>query len=126
MAARRDVAIREKILVGISGRAANQQSRIRIKSKRMKSTGRGLRRRREGVESIRKQNHPGRRLRKSLALFGRVDHLLVMVSGKAGANDRSLSRRNEMEIKRNGSQPSSKGPADWFTGKVRIDPSFDA
>ena len=27
-----------------------------------------------------------------------------------------------MEIKRTGSQPSSKGPADWFTGAVRIDP----
>jgi quercetin dioxygenase-like cupin family protein len=27
-----------------------------------------------------------------------------------------------MEIKRAGSQPSSKGPADWFTGMVRIDP----
>ena len=29
-----------------------------------------------------------------------------------------------MEIKRIGSQPSSKGPADWFTGTVRIDPLF--
>ena len=29
-----------------------------------------------------------------------------------------------MEIKRNGSQPSAKGPADWFTGTVRIDPLF--
>jgi len=28
----------------------------------------------------------------------------------------------EIEIKRNGSQPSAKGPADWFTGTVRIDP----
>jgi quercetin dioxygenase-like cupin family protein len=27
-----------------------------------------------------------------------------------------------MEIKRNGSQPSAKGPAEWFTGTVRIDP----
>ena len=26
-----------------------------------------------------------------------------------------------MEIKRVGSQPSAKGPADWFTGLVRID-----
>ena len=31
-----------------------------------------------------------------------------------------------MEIKRSGSQPSSKGPADWFTGLVRIDPLFEA
>jgi quercetin dioxygenase-like cupin family protein len=29
-----------------------------------------------------------------------------------------------MEIKRSGSQASSKGPADWFTGIVRIDPLF--
>lgn len=27
-----------------------------------------------------------------------------------------------MEIKRAGSQPSNKGPTDWFTGTVRIDP----
>src|SRR6478672_2804002 len=32
----------------------------------------------------------------------------------------------DMEIKRSGSQPSVKGPADWFTGTVRIDPAFDA
>ena len=31
-----------------------------------------------------------------------------------------------MEIKRSGSQPSNKGPADWFTGSVRIDPLFQA
>src|SRR5947199_8894297 len=31
-----------------------------------------------------------------------------------------------MEIKRVGSQPSSQGPADWFTGTVRIDPLFQA
>ncbi len=31
-----------------------------------------------------------------------------------------------MEIKRVGTQPSSKGPADWFTGTVRIDPLFQA
>lgn len=31
-----------------------------------------------------------------------------------------------MEIKRAGSQPSSKGPAEWFTGSVRIDPLFAA
>jgi quercetin dioxygenase-like cupin family protein len=31
-----------------------------------------------------------------------------------------------MEIKRNGSRPSSKGTADYFTGVVRIDPLFQA
>ncbi len=29
-----------------------------------------------------------------------------------------------MKITKAGSQPSSKGPADWFTGTVRIDPLF--
>ncbi|OAF19625.1 (R)-mandelonitrile lyase [Bradyrhizobium neotropicale] len=31
-----------------------------------------------------------------------------------------------MDIKRNGSRPSQKGPEDWFTGAVRIDPLFQA
>jgi quercetin dioxygenase-like cupin family protein len=31
-----------------------------------------------------------------------------------------------MEIKRNGSQPSAKGPQEYFTGAVRIDPLFEA
>jgi quercetin dioxygenase-like cupin family protein len=29
-----------------------------------------------------------------------------------------------MKIDRNGSRPSTKGPDDWFTGTVRIDPLF--
>lgn len=31
-----------------------------------------------------------------------------------------------MEIKRNGSRPSGKGPAEYFTGTVRVDPLFEA
>jgi quercetin dioxygenase-like cupin family protein len=31
-----------------------------------------------------------------------------------------------MDIKKSGSQPSGKGPADWFTGTVRVDPLFNA
>src|SRR5215207_7497936 len=31
-----------------------------------------------------------------------------------------------MQITRSGSQPSSKGPAEWFTGAVRVDPLFQA
>ena len=31
-----------------------------------------------------------------------------------------------MHIQRMGSQPSKQGPADWFTGTVRIDPLFQA
>ncbi len=35
-------------------------------------------------------------------------------------------KRCTMEITRIGSQPSAKGPEDWFTGAVRIDPLFQA
>ena len=31
-----------------------------------------------------------------------------------------------MKITRSGSQSSAKGPADWFTGTVRVDPLFQA
>lgn len=31
-----------------------------------------------------------------------------------------------MEIKRSGSQPSGKGPPEYFTGSVRVDPLFQA
>jgi quercetin dioxygenase-like cupin family protein len=31
-----------------------------------------------------------------------------------------------MEIKRSGLEPSGKGPAEWFTGSVRVDPLFSA
>lgn len=31
-----------------------------------------------------------------------------------------------MEIKKGGSQPSTRGPSEWFTGAVRLDPLFQA
>jgi quercetin dioxygenase-like cupin family protein len=31
-----------------------------------------------------------------------------------------------MELKKNGTQPSAKGPEEYFTGTVRIDPLFEA
>ena len=39
----------------------------------------------------------------------------------------SSNRRNgTVDIKRNGSRPSGKGPEAWFTGAVRVDPVFQA
>jgi quercetin dioxygenase-like cupin family protein len=32
----------------------------------------------------------------------------------------------KMDIKRAGTQPSARGPEEWFTGTVRIDPLFQA
>ena len=31
-----------------------------------------------------------------------------------------------MEVKKNGTQPTQKGPEEYFTGNVRIDPLFEA
>jgi quercetin dioxygenase-like cupin family protein len=39
---------------------------------------------------------------------------------------KKISKENTMQIKKAGSQPSTKGPAEWFTGTVRIDPLFTA
>ena len=47
------------------------------------------------------------------------------VSARAAAPP-TERRAFTMEIKRVGTQPSSKGPAEWFTGTVRIDPLFQA
>src|SRR5438128_11412221 len=46
---------------------------------------------------------------------------------RAQATAPAIQRKElDMEIKRVGTQPSTKGPADWFTGSVRIDPLFQA
>jgi quercetin dioxygenase-like cupin family protein len=39
---------------------------------------------------------------------------------------RQDDKENDMDIQRAGSQASVQGPADWFTGTVRIDPLFQA
>src|SRR5207249_915157 len=41
-------------------------------------------------------------------------------------NTKPASEGLSMQIKRSGSRPSGKGPAEYFTGTVRIDPLFDA
>jgi hypothetical protein len=40
--------------------------------------------------------------------------------------NRSTGGIQKMEVKRGGSQPSQKGPAENFTGSVRIDPLSQA
>jgi quercetin dioxygenase-like cupin family protein len=50
--------------------------------------------------------------------------------GRSEADERpsvpTEQRKAIMEIKRNGSRSSAKGPAEWFSGSVRIDPLFQA
>ncbi|WP_223528398.1 cupin domain-containing carboxymuconolactone decarboxylase family protein [Pseudomonas sp. BF-B-26] len=42
----------------------------------------------------------------------------------AGADNASESRRTEQQINRAGTQAAVAGPADYFTGRVRVDPLF--
>jgi quercetin dioxygenase-like cupin family protein len=49
-----------------------------------------------------------------------------MSYAKLGRNNQAQTKNTKMKIQRIGSQPSSKGPGDWFTGTVRIDPLFPA
>jgi len=52
--------------------------------------------------------------------------IIPTIRGKGSHYIRCISPKLEeqMEIRRSGSQPSGKGPADYFTGTVRIDPLF--
>jgi quercetin dioxygenase-like cupin family protein len=56
--------------------------------------------------------------------------LAIMAPARSGfaqarvENDSSNGRNGTMDIKRNGSRPSGKGPEAWFTGTVRVDPLF--
>jgi quercetin dioxygenase-like cupin family protein len=51
--------------------------------------------------------------------------LLIGLLGKIGLG-RHPAEEKTMEIKRSGSRPSGKGPAEYFTGMVRVDPLFEA
>src|SRR5262249_19280308 len=47
--------------------------------------------------------------------------------GLQGAGGKTtVTKEIEMDDKRNGSRPSGKGPAEWFTGSVRVDPLLEA
>jgi quercetin dioxygenase-like cupin family protein len=61
-------------------------------------------------------------------LLGRGGLIALATAGPAGAETptRIIGRNAIMEIKRSGSQPSGKGPAEYFTGAVRVDPMFQA
>jgi quercetin dioxygenase-like cupin family protein len=65
--------------------------------------------------------------RHMLATTGGLTALATAGPAAAETPPHPTKRRNgTMEIKRNGSQPPRKGPAEYFTGAVRIDPLFQA
>jgi quercetin dioxygenase-like cupin family protein len=52
--------------------------------------------------------------------------LLVSTASVAGQAIADEANKKSQSISRAGSQPSAKGPAEYFTGNVRIDPLFPA
>src|SRR4051794_20168742 len=50
---------------------------------------------------------------------------LAAASSLLSGEGEDQKRSTPMDIKKAGSQPSAKGPAEWFTGSVRVDPLFD-
>jgi quercetin dioxygenase-like cupin family protein len=60
-----------------------------------------------------------------LATAGTLLAAAAVRRGHAGALG-TVFEEPPMEITRVGSEPSAKGPAEWFTGTVRIDPLFQA
>jgi quercetin dioxygenase-like cupin family protein len=61
-----------------------------------------------------------------LASTGGIAALAATAATAQGPNAPTQARNEAMQITRNGSQPSAKGPADYFTGSVRVDPLFQA
>src|SRR5687767_4402356 len=51
--------------------------------------------------------------------------MAVTAFASAGVALAKTAPEKLMEIQRIGSKPSGKGPSDWFTGTLRIDPLFD-
>jgi quercetin dioxygenase-like cupin family protein len=65
--------------------------------------------------------------RRLLTTVGAMAAISVATSLRAQPSPQATRSRSEMmDIKRSGSQPSRKGPAEYFTGTVRIDPLFQA
>src|SRR5829696_4733024 len=54
--------------------------------------------------------------------------IAVLAAGAAAAQPTvgTQARNGAMQITRSGSQRSAKGPPDYFTGAVRVDPLFQA
>jgi quercetin dioxygenase-like cupin family protein len=59
-----------------------------------------------------------------LALSGAVAAIVAAKSAAAQMLTQTNARNRIMNIKRSGSKPSTKGPAEYFTGAVRVDPLF--
>ena len=52
--------------------------------------------------------------------------LAYFATRRTHATPSNTTQEEKMDITRVGSQPSTKGPSEWFSGTVRIDPLFPA
>lgn len=65
--------------------------------------------------------------RRDVLIGGSAAVIIGISRAQARASDAQETHMTmDIDIKRNGSRPSQKGPQDWFTGTVRIDPLFQA
>ncbi|MCK1301845.1 cupin domain-containing protein [Bradyrhizobium sp. 24] len=64
--------------------------------------------------------------RRDILVGGSASALVGIRLTPARASEALKETAMDIDIKRNGSRPSQKGPEDWFTGTVRIDPLFAA
>jgi quercetin dioxygenase-like cupin family protein len=51
---------------------------------------------------------------------------IVLTQSANSASPAATQTQGDLRISRPGSQASARGPADWFTGSVRVDPMFPA
>lgn len=62
--------------------------------------------------------------RRGVLIGGCAAAFIDIGGSSAQTTGQSKEFNMDIDIKRNGSRPSQKGPEDWFTGTVRIDPLF--
>jgi quercetin dioxygenase-like cupin family protein len=87
-----------------------------------------------GFLSYRTARFPAGRMNAGLQYGISIHHrIILMTSGATMGDQRALGfigdhsiTGSEMEITRNGSRPSGKGPDEYFTGAVRVDPHMKA
>src|SRR5882762_968733 len=61
-----------------------------------------------------------------LAASGSLAAVTAVGAAAAQPSTTPQARNGTMQITRGGSQPSRKGPTEYFTGTVRVDPLFQA
>ena len=60
------------------------------------------------------------------SLIAATGSLVLLASASSQMEDGAAQAKPSQTVTRAGSQPSTKGPAEYFTGNVRVDPLFAA